>query len=101
MIEIFASPDKNMKQVRTELATKRLHRAVTEIAEGKAVHHNKRSGVISIDWKPVAKVEAKPNDDFTITWNAPIVADLGIDKQLVLDKFNAEGPTSSGIEWSE
>ena len=100
-IEIFASPDKNMKQVRTELGTKRLHRALTEAAAGKPLHHNKRSGVVSIDWKPVAKLEAKPNDDFAIQWNAPTVAALGIDKQLVLDKFNADGPTSSGIEWSE
>jgi hypothetical protein len=44
------------------------------------------------------KVEAKPNDDFSITWNAPILTDLGINKQLVLDKFNADGPTSSGME---
>ena len=101
MVEIFASPDKNMKQIRTELAAKRLHRALSVLTVGKDIHHNKRSGIISIDWKPVAKVEAKPNDDFSITWNAPILTDLGINKQLVLDKFNADGPTSTGIEWSE
>ena len=84
MIEIFASTDKNMKQIRTELAAKRLHRALTEITEGKGVHHNRRSGVASVDWKPIAKVEAKPNDDFSVTWNAPIVADFGIKRQLVL-----------------
>ena len=101
MIEIFASPDKNMKQIRTELATKRPHRAMTDIVVGKDIHHNKKSGVVSIDWKPVAKVEAKPNDYFTITWNAPVVHDLGINRQLIPDRFNADGPTSSGIEWSE
>ena len=101
MIEIFASPDKNLKQIRTELTAKRLHRALSELTVGKDIHHNKRPGIVSIDWKPVAKVEAKPNDDFSITWGTPILTDLGINKQVVLDKFNADGPTSSGIEWSE
>ena len=101
VVEIFASPDKNMKQVRTELAAKRLHRAISELVTGKPVHHNKRSGVVSVDWTPIAKVEAKPNDDFIIQWNAASLAALGIDKHLVLNKFNADGPTSSGIEWSQ
>ena len=100
-IEIFASPDKNMKQIRTELATKRLHRAMSDVVVGKGIYHNKKSGAVSIDWKPIAKVEAKPNDDFSITWNAPVVHDLGANRQLILDRFNADGPTSSGVEWSE
>ena len=90
-----------MKQIRTELATKRLHSAMNDIVVGKDIHHNRKSGVVSIDWKPIAKVEAKPNDDFSITWNAPVVHDLGINKQLILDRFNADGPTSSGIGWGE
>ena len=90
-----------MKQIRTELATKRLHRAMTEITAGRGIHHNKRPGAVSIGWKPIAKVGAKPNDDFTITWDAFVVADLGTGKKFILDKFNADGPTSSGIEWSE
>ena len=62
-----------MKQIRTELATKRLHRAMNDIVVGRDIHRNKKSGVVPIDWKPIAKVEAKPGDDYSITWNAPVV----------------------------
>ena len=41
MIVVFASPDKNMKQIRTELDAKRLYRALVDSAGGKTVHHNK------------------------------------------------------------
>ena len=91
MIEIFASPDKNMKQIRTELAAKRLHRALSVLTVGKDIHHNKRSGIISIDWKPVAKVEAKPNDDFSITWNAPILTDLGTNSTVYIANLTVNG----------
>ena len=61
---------------------------------------NKSEGIVSVKWKPVAKVSANSSDSTAISWNEAIVAKFSIDKAAVEAKFYEESQTGGPVSWS-
>ena len=99
-VDIYISPDKNPKQLRTEQGCRRLFRAFKAVHPGKTVHQDKRSGVISVDWHACAKVVPSPEPNvYTVQWNVSVLDRAGVNKQSIMEAFNANTGTDANIQW--
>ena len=96
----YISPDKNPKQLRTEQGCRKLFRAFKAVHPDKSVHQDKRSGVVSVEWHPCAKVvpDHEPHS-FTVQWNVSALERTSVNKQSVMEAFNASTGSESGIQW--
>ena len=100
-VEIYVSPDKSPRQLRTEQGGRKLLKAFRAVHPTKSVHLDKREGVVNVEWKACAKVLAHPEVGvFTIQWNAAVVAELAIQKVQIKEAFDADTGARSNIQWS-
>ena len=99
-IELYISPDKSPKQLRTEQGGRKLLKAFKAVHPNKSFHLDKRAGVVSVDWSPVAKVEPKIEvNQSTVHWIPGTIERANIDKEQVLGAFNAESGNTAGLQW--
>ena len=99
-IDIFLSPDKSPKQLRTELGGRRLFKAFKSAHPNKTVHLDKRAGMVSIDWHPCARVvPAQEQNSYTVQWNPTVVIRAQIDKEGIMSAFNANNGGTAGVQW--
>jgi hypothetical protein len=98
---IFISEDKSAKTTQLEMATKRLHKAISEYSTAKA-HMVKKDGVVTIDWVPIAKVEVSSGEPAQVLWHPQAIEKHNIDKEKVLERFAALAGGASArhaIQW--
>ena len=100
-LELYVSPDKSPKQLKTEQGSRKLFRAFKAIHPQKNVHHDKRSGQVSVDWVPCAKLVANSSTEnpYTVQWNLTAVQQSQIDKQGIMDSFNSHGEGQTNVQW--
>ena len=99
-IKLYVSEDKSMKTVKMETKAKKLLRAFKATHPDKEVHLVRRTGTISVSWVQVARIDAKSMDDVQVLWNASAVAELGIAKANVMEKFGAADGGGSDVTWT-
>jgi len=99
-IEVYVSPDKSPKQLRTEQGGRRLLKAFRAVHPNKATHLDKRSGMVSVEWKPCARVtpNAEPNS-YVVMWNHSVVTQTQVQKAQIMDVFNSETGNVAGVQW--
>ena len=103
-IDIYISPDKSPKQLRTELGGRRLLKAFRAVIPNSACHLDKRSGQVSVQWKPCARVIPQPSSgsdaSYIIQWNVAAVSELQIDKPQIQSAFDSDMGSQSAVQWS-
>ena len=103
-IDIYISPDKSPKQLRTELGGRRLLKAFRAVIPNSACHLDKRSGQVSVRWKPCARVIPQPSSgsdaSYIIQWNVAAVSELQIDKPQIQSAFDSDMGSQSAVQWS-
>ena len=93
------SEDKSPKQLKTEMYATKLLRAFKSVVKSLDIHLLRREGSVSVAWKPVAKIEVESADKVSVRWNALAVRDLAIDKDSILEIFNGDTGSTSGVQW--
>lgn len=99
-VDVYISPDKSPKQLRTEQGGRKLFKAFKAVHAGKTSHLDKKTGMVSIDWHPCAKVIPNPEpNSWVVQWNPSVVARASIDKPSVMAAFNAGTGSAAGVQW--
>eukprot|EP00959_Pyramimonas_sp_CCMP1952_P189715 3968716-Pyramimonas_sp.AAC.1 len=99
--EIFVSTDKNPAMVKKELGLKQLRKAFQEVDGNLRLFSDKAKGELSANWKPLVRFTPKPGDEEPILeWCMPNMLALGLDKDLVLQRFHASGHVAAPPQWS-
>ena len=103
-IDVYIAPDKSPKQLRTELGGRRLLKAFRSVHPNGACHLDKRSGQVSVQWKPCARVVPQPSSasdaSYVIQWNAAAVSELQINKPQIQSAFDSDMGGQSSVQWS-
>ena len=100
-VKRFASADKSDKQLAVEQASKKLSKAIANLHKDRSVHCLKRQGVVTMDWKRLAKVDVNSYREVQIQWNTLVITEYNIDKAAVRTAFDALWDTRSTIaEWA-
>ena len=94
-VNIYAGPDKSAKQIRTEVDSKKLHGILKDLYPTVAFRLQRREGLISSQWKPLARVLPQPGGLSIVEWNFELAATLSIDKEQVSSSFRSHGESTS------
>ena len=100
--DVFIGVDKNLNTVKTEMAIKRIKKAVVFVFPSLAslTYGVKSEGVLSIDFVPTAKVIVHPVEETTIQWNNAAVSQFNLDKERIASKFKElMGDKAKEVEW--
>ena len=93
-IDVYISPDKSPKQLRTELGGRRLRKAFRAAHPNGACHLDKRTGQVSVQWKPCARLAPQPSSASdapdVIQWNAAAVSELQVSEPQIQSAFDSE-----------
>ena len=99
---VYASPDKNLRQILRESATKKFKKIVEPMVPREEIFALKKDGVVTIGWQKLALL--KPADDKTINlqFNNEIIVKYKLDKNVIRQKFEAAWAATSTaeVEWS-
>lgn len=100
---LYLGEDRSQRDIARERATKRLASAVEQAKPGRRAYPSKKDGVVSVDWRPVARVviSADRDKDVCIEFNANVVQDMGIDKDEVRRHFELAAPVSRAAAASQ
>ena len=104
-IDVYISPDKSPKQLRTELGGRRLLKAFRAVhPNGAQCHLDKRTGQVSVQWKPCARVVPQPSSasdaSYVIQWNAAAASEPQISKLQIQAAFGSDMGSQSFVQWS-
>ena len=87
----------------TEMGCKRLRAVVPEVLADRAVHHQKRAGIVTVDWMALARVRCPAKGRTNLEWKDDVFTLLGIPaekKEEIKSKFQARLGQSSRTQWS-
>ena len=96
---MYLCGDKNDKRRKTEVHAKKLFRVLEAEYTGKEFHLQRRAGTVTIGWRPLAKLDVEGPDSFEILWDNASLGGHGIDKSVILEKFNAAAGSAAGVLW--
>ena len=103
-IDVYISPDRSPKQLRTELGGRRFLKAFLVVHPNGACHLDKRTGQVSVQWKPCARVvpqlSSASDASYVIQWNAAAVSELQISKPQIQSAFGSDMGSQSFVQWS-
>ena len=68
---LYASFDENAKQIATSIGARRLADAFKEVADG-AYHVDRGNGVISRNWKKLARVHPQQGEASRVEWDQQV-----------------------------
>jgi hypothetical protein len=92
-VRLFISPDKSHKQLATSGLSKKLKEALDATLVGNLAVHSSHllrwEGIITLDWIQLAKVDPISYTEHRVLWSNSAIAKFGIDKKLVLEKFDS------------
>ena len=97
---VFLDGDKNPKQTRREILTKKLATVLHEHYPQAELFANRRQGEVKIGWVALARLADLTQDSYRIEWNLPEAAKANINKELVLQKLTErDRKPGADIEW--
>ena len=102
-IKAFINRDHSPVQMATEMGCKRLRAVVAECLADHAVHHQKRVGIVTVDWMELVRVRCPAKGRTNLEWKDDVFTLLGIPaerKEEIKSKFQARLGQPSGTQWS-
>ena len=98
---ILGPQARSPKQEKLEVLTGALGRVFKDVLAqeiAKGVFAAKRSGIINIDFVPIASLVLPNEDEINLQWNMEEVDRLRIDKDQIAERFKNGGRKK--VEWS-
>ncbi len=96
---VYIDFDKNGKQSKLEITTKRLHAALRGVHPQLAVFPLRRLGTISLDFISLARVTIPDRDTYKVEWNLGLARDKKVDMEAVVRAMAADERERPAIEW--
>ena len=97
---VYLDGDKNRKQIRKEVLSRKLQRVLKEKYPNNEFFNRKRDATISSDWVPLARVVVPDPDTFRVEWNLKRATELSIDRAAVDEAFKiAAADRDETISW--
>ena len=97
----FAGPDKNLRQLLTEQATKKATSILKELHPRLSRFPLKRDGVVCVGWEKCVLVSPQSDKSIELKFNAEVVQKFGINKEETRARFEtAWAPSAESIPWS-
>jgi hypothetical protein len=98
-LRVYFNKAKSKKQEKTEILSGAIGRIIREqLGEDFEVFVQRATGVVSVDWVPVACLSCPTPDEVIFQWNLPEVERIKLDKGAALEKFKAGGRPP--VAWS-
>ena len=99
-LRLYFNKAKSKKQEKTEILSGAIGRIIKEqMGEDFQVFTQRSTGVVSVDWVPVACLSCPTPDEVIFQWNLPEVQRIGLDKNAALEKFKSGGRPP--VEWTK
>jgi hypothetical protein len=97
---VFLDGDKNPKQTRREILTKKLATVLHELHPQAELFANRRQGEVKLGWVALARFADLTPDSYRIEWNLPEAAKANINKETVLQRLTErDRKPGADIEW--
>jgi hypothetical protein len=97
---LYLGPDKNAKQIQQERHAKLLARIIKSKVDI-PIEHNRREGVLTTGWVPLAKVSAVSRGVSQVQWNLLCVGEKCIPRDVVLAEFTKAAAEPGGFrDWA-
>ena len=96
---VFVDYDKNGKQAKLEITTKRLHLALQKVHPDVKCFVMRRLGTVRADWIDLARVTVPDRDSYKIEWNLGLARENKIDMEAVAKAMAADDKERPAIEW--
>ena len=101
IVQLYIGPDKNRKQVQTEILSKKAATIIREEIPAARIHLLRAEGIVTLAWRPLCRLTVFPDGSFDLHWNPKALSTCGLNKAIVLEGL--EGATvregSDDIEW--
>ena len=105
VVRLYAGKDKSPKTIRGEIFTNKLARILSirfpqQVEQGKSKFFaNRKDARVMFDWTPLAKVVVKDRGTSEVQWNPELVTKIGIDKNEIMQLFEARQSEREEIQW--
>ena len=97
---VFLDGDKNPKQTRREILTKKLATVLHELYPQAELFANRRQGEVKLGWVALARFADLTPDSYRIEWNLPEAAKANSNKETVLQRLTErDRKPGADIEW--
>lgn len=91
----------NRKQIATERLGKKLFHILKSEITGQKLHLLKREGLVTVSWKPLARIEAHSDGSYTVLWDQTQLDSQKLQKAAILESLaSSAGASEEGIQWS-
>lgn len=98
-IKLYIDRDKNGKQNKLEITTKRLLSAFQQVHPSIKCFAKRREGIITSDYTPLARVKIADPDKYALEWNTALVASKGVDTRAVAAALAALDKEKPEVLW--
>ena len=99
-VKVYISPDKSPQAITKERMGKKLVRAFAEVHPGIKVFFQKKSGVLTSNYKPLATMVSDSADDERVGWNSALVVESEINKERIMEAFFSNARSAAPVQWS-
>ncbi len=99
MQRVYVDGDKNLRQSRTEMATKRLHSALKQCHPQLQFFARRQIGEVCLDYMAIARVIVVDANVTKLEWNLALSDAKNIDKEKVASTMAAAERTRPEIQW--
>ena len=97
---VFLDGDKNPKQTRREILTKKLATVLHELHPQTELFANRRQGEVKLGWVALARIADLTPDSYRIEWNLTEAAKANINKDIVLQRLTErDRKPGADVEW--
>jgi len=96
---LFLNPDKNSKQVKSEMATRKLVQILTTSQSGKKFYASREDHIVSVGFKALARVVAYSQFDIRVQWNMELARSEGVNRGEIMSAFESEFAAGAGVNW--
>jgi hypothetical protein len=97
---LYLGPDKNPKQIQQEKHAKLLARIIKSKVDI-PIEHNRREGVLTSGWVPLARITAVSRGVSQVLWNLACVGEKCVPREAVLAEFSKASQEQGGFrDWA-
>ena len=98
--QLYAQLDKSQQQNKVEALLRKASRAGRERHPGMQWRLLRSDGVLTANWKKVAKVSCPTREEVRIEFNRAALEQLGVEEDLLREAINGDGASTEEVRWS-
>ena len=98
---LFVNPDKNNRQIKMEIATRKVIQSLKRAHQDKRfMCTNREEGIVGCEFRPICRIEVLSPSSVALRWNQAMVDRFSIAKSEVQAEFESDLGAGAGVQWS-